>query len=97
MHQRKLNKKVIRGDRLITVLKEFKSDLKSSKKEMRGIGERILAMNRDDRKEYIGRIQRFVDEDKKNRYYINDLWNIISNSIKIQSQFKENKEQNISP
>lgn len=49
--------KVIRGDQLISVLKEFKSDVKSSKKEMLSYGENYLSMNRNDRKEYIKKFE----------------------------------------
>ena len=39
----------------------------------------------------------FIEEDKKNRDLINDLWNCISNSINKKNPGKENKAQIISP
>lgn len=54
---KEVRQKVIRGDQLISALKEFKSDVKSSKKEMLFYGENYLSMNRNDRKEYIKRFE----------------------------------------
>lgn len=54
---KEVRQKVIRGDQLISVLKEFKSDVKSSKKEMLSYGENYLSMNRNDRKEYIKKFE----------------------------------------
>lgn len=67
---KEIRQKVIRGDQLIAALKGLKSDVKSNKKEMLAFGERYLALNRDDRKEYITRFQELAEQSragKKNR------------------------------
>lgn len=64
---KEVRQKVIRGDQLISVLKEFKSDVKSSKKEMLSYGENYLSMNRNDRKEYIKRFEELAALQKMDR------------------------------
>ena len=51
--QKEVKEQIIRCDQLITYLKNLKSDNKSSKKEMREFGEKILAMNIENRKDYL--------------------------------------------
>lgn len=63
---KEIKQKVIRGDQLIVTLKGMKNDFKSSKKEMLSIGENLLALNRDERKEYFEKYQKLVEESKQN-------------------------------
>lgn len=51
--KKEVKEQIIRCDQLITYLKNLKSDNKSSKKEMREFGEKILAMNIENRKDYL--------------------------------------------
>lgn len=60
--KKEIKEQVIRGDQLITYLKNLKSDTKSSKKEMRELGEKILSMNIDDRKDYLEKFNKLVEE-----------------------------------
>ena len=53
---------VIRCDQLISFLKSLKSDVKTSKKEMREIGEKILSINIEDRKDYLNKFEKFIEE-----------------------------------
>lgn len=62
--KKEIKEQVIRGDQLITYLKSLKSDTKSSKKEMRELGERILSMNIDNRKDYLEKFNKLVEEVK---------------------------------
>ena len=55
-----VKEQVIRGDQLIATLKDLKSDLKSSKKEMLEIAERFLSYNCEERKEYIQKFEELV-------------------------------------
>ena len=57
-----IKKQVIRADQLISTIKSMKSDLKSNKKEMLAIGERILAMNKDERKDYFAKFEEIKKE-----------------------------------
>lgn len=57
-----IKKQVIRADQLITTLKSLKSDVKSNKKEMLAIGEKILAMNREERKDYFAKFEEIKKE-----------------------------------
>ena len=59
--------------------------------------EYIVKFKKEKMEKYNEQFKVFIEEDKKNREIINDLWNCISNSIKTQNPFKENKEQNVSP
>lgn len=52
-----IKKQVIRADQLIAKLREYKSDLKSSPKEQKVIGEEILAMNIEERKDYFTKFE----------------------------------------
>ena len=47
-------------------MKNLKSDVKSSKKEMLELGEKILAMNIENRKDYIKKYEDLVSEIKLN-------------------------------
>ena len=58
--KKEIKEQVIRCDQLITYLKNLKSDLKSNKKEMRERGEKILAMNIEERKEYLKKFEDLV-------------------------------------
>ncbi len=62
---KEIRNKVIRGDQLINVLKGLKNEFKSSKKEMISYGNNYLALNRENRKEYIAKFQKFVDENNQ--------------------------------
>lgn len=57
-----VKKQVIRADQLITTLKSLKSDLKWNKKEMRETGERMLAMNIEERKDYFTKFEELKKE-----------------------------------
>jgi ssDNA-binding Zn-finger/Zn-ribbon topoisomerase 1 len=58
--KKEIKDKVIRCDQLVDYLKNLRSDLKSSKKEMREFGEKILAMNIEERKEYHKKFEELV-------------------------------------
>lgn len=51
--KKEVKEQIIRCDQLVTYLKNLKSDNKSSKKEMREFGEKILAMSIENRKDYL--------------------------------------------
>lgn len=57
-----IKKQVIRADQLVTKLKEYKSDVKSSPKEQRAIGEKILARNIEERKDYFAKFEELKKE-----------------------------------
>ena len=57
-----IKKQVIRADQLIATLRNLKSDVKSTKKEMRDLGERILAMNIEERKDYFTKFEKLKKE-----------------------------------
>lgn len=65
---KEVREKVIRADQLVAAIqkmdKQMKSarEYKSNKKEMLVAGNRYLSLNRDDRKDYIQKFQRFVDQ-----------------------------------
>lgn len=80
------------------IIENEKNNLLSIIKIIDKVNEEYISKFKQEKMDkYNAQFKIFVEEDKKNRYYINDLWIIISNSLKIQSQCKENKEQNISP
>ena len=60
-----VKKQVIRADQLINVLCSLKSDVKSTKKEMLAVGERFLAMNIEDRKDYFAKYRELEQEYKE--------------------------------
>ncbi|SEQ85295.1 Nuclease-related domain-containing protein [Lachnospiraceae bacterium NE2001] len=62
--KKEIKEQVIRCDQLTTYLKGLKSDIKSNKKEMLKIGENILSMNIDDRKDYIEKFNKLIEEAK---------------------------------
>lgn len=53
---------VVRADQLITVLKGFRSDNKTSKRDMLAFGEKILAMNIEERKDYFKKFEALQTE-----------------------------------
>ena len=57
-----VKKQVIRCDQLIATLRNLKSDIKTSKKEMLAWGEKILAMNIEERKDYFGKFEELKKE-----------------------------------
>ena len=57
----------------------------------------IIKFKKEKMEKYNEQFKIFIEEDKKNRNIINDLWDCISNVIKSKNLGKENKEQNISP
>ena len=59
---KEVKNKVIRADQLIRVLKDTKTDVKSSKSEMIDIGEKFLALNQENRKEYIKKFEAMKEE-----------------------------------
>lgn len=64
---KEIKEKVIRADQLIATIKKINSDVKlpsSSKKEMRGIGERMLARNVEVRKDYFKHFEDLMKEVK---------------------------------
>ena len=61
---KEIKQKVIRADQLIATLKNYKSDCKSSKKEMISAGESFLALNKDDRKEYLSKFEKLAEQRK---------------------------------
>ena len=63
---KEVKQKVIRGDQLVATLKGMKSDLKRSKRDMISIGEKYLALNRNERKEYHIKYQELLDQIRKN-------------------------------
>ncbi len=52
-----VKKQVIRADQLIATLREMRSDVKSSKKEMLALGEKILTYNIEERKDYFAKFE----------------------------------------
>lgn len=54
---RDVKKQVIRADQLIATLREMRSDVKSSKKEMLALGEKILTYNIEERKDYFAKFE----------------------------------------
>ena len=65
--KKEVKEQVIRCDQLIAYLKNLKSDNKSNKKEMREFGEKIFSMNVDNRKDYIEKFNKIVEEIKNNQ------------------------------
>ena len=61
---REIKQKVIRVDQLISTLKLLKTDEKSSKKAMLALGEKYLALNHEERKEYIEKYQELLEQSK---------------------------------
>ena len=57
-----IKEKVYKADQLIGLLKSLKSDSKSSKKEMIALGNRILEMNQENRKDYIEKYKALENE-----------------------------------
>lgn len=57
-----VKKQVIRGDQLINALRNIKTDIKSTKKEMLEFGERVLAMNIEERKDYFAKFAQLQEE-----------------------------------
>ena len=60
--KKEIKDQIIRCDQLVSYLKSLKSDSKSSKKEMRELGEKILSMNIENRKDYLKKYDEFVTE-----------------------------------
>lgn len=60
--KKEIKAQIIRCDQLVSYLKNLKSDSKSSKKEMRELGEKILSMNIENRKDYLKKYDEFVAE-----------------------------------
>ena len=61
---KEIKKQVIRADQLVSVLKSIKTDLKSKKSEMLKLGNAFLAMNKEDRNEYISKFEKLMEESK---------------------------------
>lgn len=74
--KKEVKEQVIRCDQLVAYLKSLKSDVKSSKKEMLELGEKILAMNIETRKDYIKKYEDLVSEIKSNET-INESDNLV--------------------
>ena len=74
--KKEVKEQVIRCDQLVAYLKSLKSDFKSSKKEMLELGEKILAMNIETRKDYIKKYEDLVSEIKINET-INESDNLV--------------------
>ena len=63
-----IKKQVIRVDQLINTLKSMTSDVKTSKKDMRTYGEKLLSMNNENRKDYFTKfesLQKELEESRK--------------------------------
>ena len=60
--KKEVKEQIIRCDQLVTYLKNLKSDNKSSKKEMREFGEKIVAMNIENRKDYLKKYEEIISE-----------------------------------
>ena len=60
--KKEIKDQVIRCDQLITYLKNLKSDTKSSLKDMKALGEKVLSMNIEDRKDYLEKYEKLVAE-----------------------------------
>lgn len=61
---KEIKQQVIKVDRLISELKSIKTDVKSKKEEMLKVGNIYLAMNKDDRHEYITKFEKLVEDSK---------------------------------
>ena len=59
---REVKAQIIRADQLTSTLRNVKSDIKSSHKEMVRLGEKILSYNHQDRTDYLARYQKLVEE-----------------------------------
>ena len=59
---KEIKQKVIRVDQLTATLKTFKNNYKSNKKDMISIGESYLALNKEDRKEYIAKFRELAQQ-----------------------------------
>ena len=57
-----VKKQVIRVDQLIKTLREYKSDAKSNKQQMLAFGEKVLAMNIEERKDYFAKFEELQNE-----------------------------------
>lgn len=62
--KKEIRDQVIRCDQLVGYLKSLKTDLKNNKKEMLQSGEKILSMNIEDRKEYMIKFEKLLEETK---------------------------------
>ncbi len=79
--KKEVKNQVIRADQLISVLKNMKSDIKTSKKDMLDLGQSILSMNIEDRKDYIEKFRELKEEvDNSNQTTILDVDAINNNS-----------------
>ncbi|MBQ8950983.1 MAG: NERD domain-containing protein [Eubacterium sp.] len=74
--KKEVKEQVIRCDQLVAYLKNLKSDVKSSKMEMLELGEKILAMNIETRKDYLKKYEDLVSEIKLNKT-INESDNLV--------------------
>ena len=62
--KKEIRDQVIRCDQLVGYLKSLKTDLKNNKKETLQSGEKILSMNIEDRKEYMIKFEKLLEETK---------------------------------
>ena len=72
--KKEIKEQVIRCDQLVSYLKSLKSDMKSNRKEMLESGEKILAMNIENRKDYIEKFNKLVEEAKNNESNNSSEW-----------------------
>lgn len=63
---KELKQQVIRGDQLVAVLRDLRSDVKTNKKDMLAHAEKILAMNKEERKDYFQKYEELLQSAKKN-------------------------------
>ena len=78
---KEIKNQVIRCDRLIRYLKSIKTDVKSSKKEMLALGEKVLALDVKERMDYLKRYQELFDE-----YLANNNSNIADDETTVESE-----------
>ena len=62
--KKEVKDQVIRCDHLISYLKDIKTDIKTSPKEMREYGEKVLALNVSERTDYIQKFETMLEETK---------------------------------
>ncbi len=63
--KKEIKEQVLRADQMINVIKKISSaskEIPSSKKEMRAIAEKLLAKNKEERKDYFAKYEKYVSE-----------------------------------
>ncbi|MBR1573131.1 MAG: NERD domain-containing protein [Lachnospiraceae bacterium] len=78
---KEIKNQVIRCDRLIRYLKSIKTDVKSSKKEMLALGEKVLVLDVKERTDYLKKYQELFDE-----YLVNNNSDIADSETTVESE-----------